>query len=123
MIAMLARTVTVVVPDPTFMNRLAALVLVSASGIAVGGSLSLVVEHWHDIRVQVEDARDYFWARLGFALAIGLLAILVAENPVVDAGDWRLIVFTVGIIMCARGYGNLVRKNVVESWQRRKEKR
>jgi len=119
MLALFATKVIVEIPDPTFVNRLFAVVLLTGSGVAAGGALSLAWMHFNDARRRVPDARDYFYARVGFALTIGLVAVLLAGMPVVDAKDWRTWVFTAGALMAARGYGNLVRKNILAWWRTR----
>lgn len=113
---MLARTITVVVPDPTFLNRALAMLLATAGGISAGGAASLVWVHLQDARHHVADARDYLYARLGFAISMGLIAYLVAGEPVIDASDWKVLVFLLGALLAARGYGGLVWK----AWVRRR---
>lgn len=118
---MLLRTVTIVLPDPSFLSRLVAVLLCSSAGIVAGAALALS-------RAQIirRASTDHPWAYwrlwIGIAIAVGLIAYLVAKNPVVDVGDWHLWVFTASMMLAASGAIELFWR-AFAGWRRRRRNR
>lgn len=102
-------------------GRLLAVVLLTFSGMAAGGSVALLFAP-RDSWLKGHDRTDRIAldsARLGFAIMVALISEAVYRAGRVDAGDWRIYVYLLGSAMAGIGYFTLAVRGIL---RRRKAK-